>query len=210
MSQKRVLIIYYSFTSQTKRMLDKFVCGLEAEGVEVTLQRIIPRVPYEFPFRTYRAVFTAAVKTFFRQRMSIEPISNDCYGDWDKIIIAGPTWSYFPSGPILDFIDRFGEDVCAGHHVTPFISCRSFWRLNFWYLRRRLKKYVADVENPIVFAHPGNEPWRTIALVLVLKGEKVGSSNSLLGRHFRRYGHNKEQRLAAKEKGREFGKSLNR
>jgi hypothetical protein len=208
LKKKRVLIVFYSFTQQTRVLLKKFVDGLEGEGIEVALERLEPVDPYEFPFKTNFSLAVAMVRTFFRQRTEIHPVSAICFGDWDCIVLAGPTWSYHPSGPMLDFLDRYGQQVCAGKKVIPFISCRSYWRLHYWTVKQRLKRYGAKPAEPIVFVHPIREPWRFIGLVLQLRGKMVRKEKSWFRKHYPGYGHSKEQGDAAMEEGRRVAQGL--
>ncbi|MGB3209100.1 MAG: hypothetical protein WBB19_00200 [Desulforhopalus sp.] len=208
MSRIRVLIVYYSFTQQTRLLIKRFVEGLEGEGAEVVLEKLEPINPYGFPFKTNYSLAAAMVRTFFRIRTTIHPVSAACYEDWDCIVLAGPTWSYHPSGPILDFLDRYGRQVCAGKMVIPFISCRSYWRLHNWTVRRRLKQYGARLAESVVFLHPIREPWRFIGLVLQLRGKMVRKENSWFRKHYPGYGHSKKQGETAKEKGREAARRL--
>lgn len=199
--------MYYSFTQQTRVLLKKFVSGLEGEGVEVALERLEPRLPFEFPFKTNYRLAVAMVATFLRRRMEVEPIGEKCFNKWDCVVLAGPTWSYHPSGPVLDFLDRYGSKVCKGKRVIPFISCRSYWRIHNWELKRQLHKCGATVEKPIVFAHPMKEPWRFIGLVMQLRGKMVRKGDSSWFRkHYPGYGHNKEQGEEAFQKGREIAR----
>lgn len=208
LTKKRVLIIYYSFTQQTKLQLKQFIAGLEGYDIEVKLERIEPIYPYEFPFRTNYRLACAMIETFFRRRMEILPVSAQCVGNWDRVILAGPTWSYHPSGPMLDFLDRFGREICADKTVIPFISCRSYWRWHYRTLQARLQKIGALVEKPIVFTHPVKEPWRFIGLVLQLRGKMIRREKSWFRKHYPGYGHNKEQGLEAMRKGREIAEKL--
>jgi hypothetical protein len=208
LKRKRVLIVFYSFTQQTRILLKKFVQGLEDEGVTVALERLEPVDPYAFPFRTNFSLARAMVTTFFRRRMKIQPVSARCFEEWDCIVLAGPTWSYHPSGPMLDFLDRYGRQVCAGKMVIPFISCRSYWRLHYWTVKHRLKKYSAQPAGPIVFDHPIREPWRFIGLFLQLRGKMVRKEKSWFRKHYPAYGHNKKQGDAAVEEGRQVARRL--
>jgi len=207
--KKRVLIVFYSFTRQTKLMLNKFIEGLGSEGVEVIVQKLIPVSPYEFPFKSYGRLIKITIETFFQTRCEIEPIDEKCYGNWDRVIIAGPTWSYHPSGPVLEFLDRFGKEVCSGQHVIPFISCRAYWRIHNWELNRRLKKYgVRQVEDAIVFTYLMHEPWRTIGLILQMRGKMVRREKSWFRKKYPGYGHNREQGNIALEEGHKLGKKI--
>ncbi|MBW1635035.1 MAG: hypothetical protein JRC87_01450 [Deltaproteobacteria bacterium] len=191
-------------------MLNKFVEGLESEGVVVISQCLVPVSPYEFPFRSYGRLIKVTLETFFLLRSRIEVIDKKCYGDWDRVIIAGPTWSYHASGPVLDFLDRFGKNVCGGQHVIPFISSRAYWRLHYLGLKWRLKRCGASVvEKPVVFTHPTREPWRTIGLIMQMRGKMVRKENSWFRKKYPGFGHNREQGNVALEKGRELGRTLN-
>ena len=150
----------------------------------------------------------AMVMTFFKKRMTIQPVSEACYGSWDCIVLAGPTWSYHPSGPMLDFLDRFAQEVCGGTIVIPFISCRSYWQLNFSTLKKRLTVCGCKVWKPIVFMHPQKEPWRVIGLILQLRGKMMRRENSWFRKHYPGYGHSKEQGNAAFVAGKELAEQL--
>ena len=208
MTKKRVLVVYYSFTQQTKNQLMGFIDGLEGSGIEVTLERLQPIAPYEYPFRTLVRLVFAMIVTFFQRRMAIQPIAAHCRDHWDCIVLAGPTWSYNPSGPVLAFLDCYGKEICAGKKVVPFISCRAYWRPHFWIVRRRLQQCGASVERPVVFAHPFPEPWRTLGLLLKLLGVIGHKRYAWIRRYYPRYGHTDAQRLEAKEQGRQLAEKM--
>ena len=207
MRKKRVLIIYYSFTGQTKLLLKKIIEGLESEGVEVTVQQLTPVSPYDFPFKSYFDLFKATIRTFFLLRSEIKPVEQIYSDSWSRIILAGPTWSYHPSGPVLDFLDRYGAEL-RDQCVIPLISCRAYWRVHNWELKRCLKKNGAQVEPPIVFTHLIREPWRTMGLVLQLRGKMVRRENSWFRKFYPGYGHNREQAMMALETGQKLGRRI--
>jgi hypothetical protein len=206
--KKRVLIVYYSYTQQTRLLLKRFREGLEQAGVVVTVERLEPLAPFEIPFRSNFRLLTVMVRTFFRQRSPVQPVAPGCYGDWDRIVIAGPTWSYQPSGPILAFLDREGKGIFAGQRVLPLISCRSYWRVHYWSLRRRLRQFGAEIDPPLVFCHPIREPWRVIGLLLQLRGKMVRRGESWFRRFYPAYGHSPAQIEEAYRKGRELAAEL--
>lgn len=208
LADKRVLIIYYSFTRQTRQQVKKFAAGLESEGVFVGQERLQPIKPYEYPFPSYFRLFLAMVTTFFKRRMSIEPLSEQCYQHWDLIVLAGPTWSYHPSGPMLAFLAEYAKEVCGGRRVLPLISCRAYWRLHYYDLKRALCAAGAVVDAPIVFNHPAREPWRLIGLILQLRGTIAKHFNSWLKNYYPGYGHSPQQREDALEYGRTVAASL--
>lgn len=204
--KKRVLVVYYSFTQQTRILLKQFIAGLEEQGVEVDYERIEPVNPYEFPFKNDIRLLQVMTRTFFRGRKEIRPISEKCYEDWDYIVLAGPTWSYHPSGPVLDFLDRYGKTVLEGKNVVPFISCRSYWRIHYYSLKRILKSVGAKCLSPIIFEHPTKEPYRVMGLLLKLRGKMI--QQEWFRKHYDSYGHSRAQGQEAFEYGVETGKSI--
>jgi len=208
MPNKRVLIVYYSYTQQTRILLNEFVAGLETENIEVVQEQLEPIAPYEYPFKTNLSLAVAMVATFFQKRMAIKPIAKHCFNSWDCIILAGPTWSYNPSGPMLEFLDRYGNEACGGQLVIPFISCRAYWFVHYWTLKRYLCRYGSTVEEPIVFTHPFKEPWRSIGLLLKLRGDIARQQYSWIRQRYPRYGHSDKQRVEAASEGKKLAKKL--
>jgi hypothetical protein len=204
--KKRVLVIYYSFTQQTHLLLKKFCSGLENCGLDIQCERLQPVEPYEFPLKSDLRLASVMMKTFFRMRNEIKPVSEQCYKDWDYIVLAGPTWSYHPSGPMLDFMDRFGKSVLRGKKVIPFISCRSYWRIHHLTIKRMLIKCEALPMAPLVFQHPTKEPYRFIGLLLQLRGRVI--RGKWFRKHYAFYGHSKAQSEEAYHYGETLGKSM--
>lgn len=202
--KKRVLVIYYSFTQQTRILVKKFGEGIEKTGHEVYFERLRPRCAYGFPMKTNLRLVSIMIRTFLRQRQEVEPVSRSCYGPWDYVVLAGPTWSYHPSGPMLSFLDQFGDELLAQKKVIPFISCRSYWRLHLWSLRYKLKRLGATVMEPLIYKHPTREPYRFIGLCLQLRGKTL--RHSWFRKNYPHYGNSKEQAVEAMEKGAEQGR----
>lgn len=205
-NQPRVLVIYYSYSGQTSGLLHRMVAGLREEGIAVALERLQPTMPLRFPIGSVARTLVMMLTTFLRFRVPIEPLSAACRQPADLIILAGPTWSYNPSGPVLSFLDRHGK-LLAGRMVLPFISCRGYWRLHWFGLRRLLRRLDAVVLEPLVFHHPQAEPWRTIGVFLKIAG-LAPERGSFIGRYYQRFGHSKEQLDLAWQQGRQWGVRL--
>lgn len=204
--KKRVLVVYYSFTQQTHILLKQFCAGLKEQGVEVALERLEPLNPYEFPFKTDWRLATVMIRTFFRGRKKVLPVSDICFGEWDYVVLAGPTWSYHPSGPILDFLDRYGASVLGGKKVIPFISCRSYWRIHHLSIKREVQKVGGMPQPPLVFEHPTKEPYRVIGLILKLRGKMI--RGEWFRKHYEMFGHSKAQAREAHQHGVDLGKNM--
>lgn len=203
----RVLLLYFSFSGQTTGLLNNLSSGLRREGVNVNFVRLRPLAPLRFPVGSIWATLKMMVATSFRCRTTINEPEASVWEDYELIILAGPTWSYNPSGPILDLIDRFGPRLFKNKTVLPIISCRGYWRVHWYGLKRLLGKCGASIPNKIVFTHPTPEPWRTLGVFLKIAG-KAPERSKLLGRYYKRYGHSKRQLLEAEKLGGAIGSCL--
>lgn len=202
-----ILIISFSLSGQTHGLLTSLMSGLENSGCNVQQERLQPLTPLRFPFGSVAKTVVMMLRTFCRQRIAIQPLSAACDKEYDLIILAGPTWSYHPSGPMLSFLDRDGRRLLHNKTVIPLISCRGYWRMHLWGLKRLLTKCGAQVANAIIFSHPVKEPWRTLGVFLKLSG-KHPEKMALLSGNYHRYGHDKTQLTKAEDFGRQIGSHL--
>jgi len=206
----RVLIIFFSFSGQTSGLLNQFSLGMKEAGAEVIFEKLRPLKQLRFPVGNLFSTLIMMLTTFLRSRIPIQELSPAAgRGDHDLIILAGPTWSYNPSGPILALLDRDGKRILAGQDVLPLISCRGYWRMHWYGLRSLLIKCGARVPNVIAFSHPMPEPWRTIGVFLKIAG-KSPEHSKIIGRRYTRYGHSKKQRDEAWRFGMQIGEALRR
>ncbi len=210
MSQKRILILSYSYSHQTRNLLEKLVIGLEESNIDITWEKLLPEKQLRFPIGTIPATVVMMFMTFFRKRYPVKPVNPEIFSQWDLIIIAGPTWSYNPSGVILSFLDRDGKKLFTGQQVLPLISCRGYWRVHFWGLRSLLKKCGAKtVADPIVFKHPTSEPFNTVGVFLKLAGKMPERGKGWFRKYYPKYGHSRKQIETAIGLGTKLGNDLN-
>ncbi len=205
--KKRVLFICYSLSGQTNGLLLHLAAGMEEEGVEVVIERLRPLKPIRFPLGSTRTTIAMMLITFFRNLVPIAPLSEKTKEQYDLIILAGPTWSYHPSGPILSLLKFDGKRLFPNQTVLPVISCRGYWRMHWLGLRQLLKKYSARVPNKIVFSHPSKEPWRTLGVFLKLAGKNPERSK-FMGKFYPKYGHTSDQHEEAFRFGKMIGNAL--
>jgi hypothetical protein len=206
--RQRVLIVFFSFSSQTRNLLQGLSKGLGEYDIDVEWQQLKSLETLQFPLGSYGATLKMMLTTFFRRRVAIEQIPPDLFRPWDLIVLAGPTWSFHPSGPILALLDRDGERLLKNQLVLPFVSCRGYWRMHHWGLRSILRRKGANVLRPVVFTHPVPEPWRTIGVFMKLAGKVPESGKSWLHRFYPKYGHSNRQVDDAKAIGLILGKSI--
>lgn len=210
MPQKRILILSYSYSHQTRNLLKKLVAGLEECDIDITWEKLLPEQELRFPIGTIPSTVLMMFQTFLRKRYPVKPVDPKIFDKWDLILIAGPTWSYNPSGVILSFLDRDGKKLFTGQSVLPLISCRGYWRVHFWGLRSLLKKCGAKtVAAPIVFKHPTAEPWNTVGVFLKLAGKMPERGKGWFRKYYPKYGHSRKQIETAYELGKKLGQDLN-
>lgn len=205
--QKKILILSYSFSGQTSGLLRQLQTALLQTGHLVIKEKVTPCQPLKFPTSSVAACLKMMITTFLRLRVPIQALSPACHQPFDLIILAGPTWSYNPSGPILSLLDRYGPTLFKDQTVLPVISCRGYWRLHRYGLKRILARFGATMPNTIVFSHPPKEPWRTIGVFLKIAG-KSPERWPILSRHYPHFGHSKEQHEEAARFGAEIGQAL--
>ncbi len=207
MADRKVLIIYYSCSGQTRKLVNAFAAGLKERGVEVGWQPLRPIRKVPFPAGSIGAALLMMARTFCRRRNAIGGLDGKTAEQCQAIVLAGPTWSYNPSGPVLSLLDDHC-DIFLHRPVLPLISCRGYWRLHYWQLRVLLRVRGARVLSPLIFKHPGKEPWRTIGVFLKIAGRSPENDGSWIGRFYKGYGHSSEQVDCARKKGRSFAAEL--
>ncbi len=189
---KKALVVFFSLSGQTKRIVQSITAGFESGGVEVHVECLHPAHTIHFPLRSFAKTISMMMATFFRRRVPIKRPSNEMEKECDLVVLAGPTWSYNPSGPILSFLDLYGSRILRGKMVLPVISCRGYWRTHWFFLKGRINACGGIPLDPWVFTHTVPEPWRTIGVFLYIWG-KNPHSYPFLRKHYGKYGHSYEQ-----------------
>ncbi|MBB5349183.1 hypothetical protein HNQ81_002934 [Desulfoprunum benzoelyticum] len=200
-AQRRVLILFYTFSSQTRNLLNNLAKGLNEGGVEVRLEQLKPLTPPPFPVGSYIGALKMMVAAFLRRPVAVAPPDKTCFSHWDLVICAGPTWSYHLSGPMVYFLQQYSSEMLAGKIVLPLISCRTYWRLHAWEMRRYLLRCGARVMPPRVFQHPCPGLWCAIGVFIKITGKIPRTCRSLVQRHCPRFGHSPQQLEEARDLG---------
>ena len=207
MEEKQVLIVYYSLSQQTYGLVQNLSDGLRSTGVSVELYRLRPQTPVVVPIKSNFDLFRIMWSTTLRTRTEIRPVQLQ-RTTYDHIIIAGPTWSYNPSGPVLKFLDTYGKQLLKDTSVSFLISCRSYWRTHYWGLKMACRKSGAKVQKPMAFQHSAAEPWCTFGLLYWLRGVYEKNLPGWLLKRYSHFGHSEEQFSEARNAGVQLGNSI--
>lgn len=202
-----VLIIYFSLSGQSRGLVNLFATGLKEEGISVTIEQIHALKKISFPLKGSLDTLKMMCTTFFRVHTPIHELNPVCYKSYDLIVLSGPTWSYNPSGPILTLLTGEGKKLFYHRRVLPLLSCRGYYRLHNFFLRKKLMRLGAMLEESLIFSHPVSEPWSTLGVFLKSAGYQP-EQMKYLSRHYPRFGHSAEQLQQVRIYGRQVARNL--
>lgn len=137
----RVLILYYSFTNQTRRVAEAMGEVFQNLGCEVddcSIEFVDEQYRIELPFRPVgRKLFRWLWPQLLGKTGDVR-VREDVLGrDYDLICIGSPTWWLNPAMPIVSFLKTpDAERLLRGKNFAVFTVCRKIWRNNM----RRVKK----------------------------------------------------------------------
>lgn len=132
------LLLYYSYTNQTRLVSERIAAGLTDGGWQVERSELdYASGPIEYPLTPFakraKELSDAASK---EQPVPVSFDASIVDRDWDLVLLGTPTWNHFPAVPVSSFLQTPAAHVLlSGRPFGAFIACRGFWRHN----RRRLR-----------------------------------------------------------------------
>lgn len=161
---KRVLLLYYSYTGQSQRVL-------EAAG-EVLRERgcVVDEAPIEFTDQQYSERFSRfplrrvwpdmlSVLRAQKRRATGEIRTPDTVrdGDYDLICIGSPTWWQAASMPMRSFLkSEESRKLLVDKPFAVFVVCREYWQENLKEVRELAEQQGGRYIDEIHFAYPGD------------------------------------------------------
>ena len=133
-----MLLVYYSYTQQTRKVVEAMAEVLRERNCEVV------QAPIEFTDARYAKRFTVfPLRHVYRDLFGMIPAqirgaTGDIRipdvaqeGDYDLVCVGSPTWWMKTSMPIRSFLksDAAGR-VLNGKRFTAFVVCRRYWSFN--------------------------------------------------------------------------------
>ena len=137
-ARPRVLFVYYSYTQQTRKVVEAMAevlrkrdCEVAEAAIQFTDARYAERFTV-FPLRhIYRDLFgmiPAQIRGATGE-IHIPEVAQD--GDYDLVCIGSPTWWMKTSVPIRSFLmSDAASCVLRGKRFTAFVVCRRYWSFN--------------------------------------------------------------------------------
>ena len=161
----RVLLLYYSYTGQSQKVLEAAGEVFEERGYDVTTAPIEftdPRYAERFsrfPMRKVWPEFLGMLPAqTFQRTGDIRTPDAVRTGDYDLICIGSPTWWSTVSMPLRSFLKSHeARNVLDGKRFAVFVVCRRKWRGNLSGVRKLAEKKGGRYVDGIHFTYPGSE-----------------------------------------------------
>jgi len=176
---KKALLIYYTFTGETKRVIDLTNDELAAAGFEVTTARIDFADP---ELRLRRPASPGTIKRWCdaaesgeRFPLAIEPASA-LSGQYDLICIFTSTWQHHPCVPIRSLLAMPEmKAVLNGKPFAVYVVCRRLWENNLDIVRREAEQCGGRFIGSEHFDHFGSNVGSLIRTITyaITSGDKV-------------------------------------
>jgi len=175
-----VLLVYYSYTQQTKRVAEVMAEVLRDRGCEVSQAAIeftdkrwaerFTRLPLRHAVLDIVGMLPAQMRGATGEIQIPEEARE---GDYDLICIGSPTWFFRQSVPIRSYLK---SDAAArlldGTRFTGFVVCRRYWRTNLKSVRKGGTKLGGEYIDGIHFTFAGGQIRSFMALISYFaKGE---------------------------------------
>ncbi|MCA9120137.1 MAG: flavodoxin family protein [Planctomycetaceae bacterium] len=158
----RVLLLYYSYTNQTRRVADAMAEVFVAEGCEVTRLELTlsdQRFSLELPLQPFwRRILKFVVPQLLGQTAEIKFDEQLLDAEYDLVCIGSPTWWFYPAVPITSFLKLpAASKVLRGSRFAVFTVCRAFWWVNYRTVRRLATRAGGSFADSATFAFHGNQ-----------------------------------------------------
>jgi menaquinone-dependent protoporphyrinogen IX oxidase len=133
-----VLLLYYTYTQQARRVVDVIEATFRERGFDVQLAAIEftdPRYAQRFTrfplVRPYLDLFGMLPAQLRRSVGEIRLPEIVTRGNYDVVCIGSPTWWLTTNMPVRSFLkSEAAGKVLAGAPFAAFVVCRRYWRNN--------------------------------------------------------------------------------
>jgi hypothetical protein len=175
-SKPSVLIPYYSYTQQTKKIVDAMAEVLCARGCDVELAAVEFLDPrYAERFKTFpmphplREVLGMIPAEFLRKPGKIKIPDVVTAREYDLVVFGSPTWWLSTNVPIKAFLEsEMAGKVLQGTRFTGVVACRRYWKHNLKTVRRRGTKRGGTWVDGMHFCYQGGQVRSLLSLISYL------------------------------------------
>jgi menaquinone-dependent protoporphyrinogen IX oxidase len=159
----RILLLYYSYTGQSLKVLEAAGevfrsrgCEVHKAGIEFTDQRYAEKFS-RFPMRRVWPDMMSVLGAQKRGETGEIKIPDEARdGDYDLICIGSPTWWQTVSMPMRSFLKSDeARKLLSDKPFAVFVVCRQYWRENLEAVRELAGQQGGRYVDEIHFTYPG-------------------------------------------------------
>ncbi|MCV7260383.1 flavodoxin family protein [Mycobacterium shimoidei] len=165
----RILLLYYSYTGQSQKVLETAGEVFRDRGCEVHTARIEftdPRYAGRFTRFPMRRVWPDMLSVLPAQKRgetgeirTPDTVRDD---DYDLICIGSPTWWQTVSMPMRSFLKSDeARKLLSGNPFAVFVVCRQYWQENSTAVRELAEQQGGKYVDELHFTYPG-DPLRSM------------------------------------------------
>jgi menaquinone-dependent protoporphyrinogen IX oxidase len=179
-SRPSVLVAYFTYTNQTKKVLDPIADAFREKGCDVTFAQIELTDPrYEkrfesFPLKKpYREMFGMIPAELRDKPVQIAIPDAVTDREYDFFVVGAPTWWLSTDVAMRTFMESdTAKKILNGKPFATVICCRRYWKHNFKTLKRKGKACGAVFSDGIHFTYQGGQVRSLLSLLSYLgKGD---------------------------------------
>jgi len=173
----RVLLLYYSFTNQTRRVSEAMAEVFREEGWEAhvcEIEFIDPKHRIEFPFRPFwPRLMRWLIPQFLGRTGEIHVDERVIEQDYDLVCLGSPTWWLHPAMPIVSFLkSRSAYQLLNGRRFVVFAVCRAIWWNNVRVVKKSAKRAGGCFVKAAAFCFRGNQVQTALTFLNYMQTEQ--------------------------------------
>lgn len=172
----RVLLLYYSYTGQARKVLDaagevfrERGCEVYTAPIEFTDPRYaerFSRFPMTHVWRDFLGMLPAQTVKATGQIRTPDEVRRS---DYDLVCIGSPTWWRDVSMPLRSFLKSSeARPLLDGTPFAVFVVCRRYWRENLNAVRKLAEKSGGRYVGAVHFTYPGDQVRSMLSLTSYL------------------------------------------
>lgn len=153
---KRVLVLQYSQSGQLTAIVERILGPLqEHAGIDVHVERLVPRTAYPFPWPFFRFLDTFPESTLM-VAPPLAPLGLTGDEAFDLVILPYQVWFLAPSLPVTAFLKHpVAAKLLRGRPVVTVIACRNMWLVAQEKMKTLLDAIGARLIDNVVLTDPG-------------------------------------------------------
>ena len=209
----RVLILYYSFTNQTRYVAEamgevfrELNCDVELCNIEFVDEHYQIQRPFK---PVLRKLLAWCIPQLLGKTGAVRVPEEILAKDYDLICLGSPTWWLNPAMPVVSFLESpSAKQLLAGKQVAAFAVCRKLWRNNLRRVKKLATRQGATFVDGAAFCFRGNQIQSALSFISYLEHDE--NLDRCCGIRIYEFGVPPDGIARAKEFARELASGLQR